>query len=171
MIKYSLHFLFVFCLHFSLFSQNDFIDNFNDWKFEYYPLENNNAEASPIGVINFKRVNGLEISEKLIYNNKFWFPNIEYSIYELKDSISCKRTSLIVQHKSSCVPPNIGGDYFVKGNFIFLNQHACLDCQSPSSDIDFCRPIIKSIFDSIKTNPETQLQDILNQIPLKEIKL
>ncbi len=64
---------------------------------------------------------------------------------------------------SSCVPPDVGGDYFIIGKYIFLNDNVCLNCRKYDTGIDYCRPVINFVISKIDKNRVETLDEITGQ--------
>jgi len=135
------------------YSKTDFteIDTLEFWKFNIDRSSEltKNDSINPIGTVRFWRTVSIDDSISIKVYDKLWTPNISYSIYNVKDSIYCKKVSERVRFFSSCVPPDVGGDYIVLGEFILLNTSVCLQCGRYYTGLDYCRPILNSIIKQI----------------------
>ena len=98
--------------------------------------------------------------------------NITYYIYPLKDSGLVKRFSKTLREmKSLCNIPYRGGEYFVAGNFIFINSKDCLNCYRNKTGTDYCRPMVNRIFSNMNGIENATLKEIIEKIPLKKQKI
>lgn len=146
----------------------DFIDTLDCWE---YDLDKNyksdrNDSISPIAIITFFRTKPLNDSISLNVYNKPWMPLMSFEIFYLKDSSFCFQESKRTVYFSSCVPPSVGGDLFIIGDFIFLNRNVCVECRKPDSGIDYCRPLINHIISKIDKNKIKTIDDITAQFSI-----
>jgi hypothetical protein len=122
--------------------------------------------VKPVGYIRFWRIKSIPNTPK--FYDQARGPAIDFEIFNLKDSAFCYERSRRTIIFSSCVPPNVGGDVFVIGKFIFLNRSVCVNCGSYGTPtIDYCRPIINLIFSRFTGNDISTLADIARQLPIK----
>jgi hypothetical protein len=121
--------------------------------------------VKPIGYISFWRTKPISNEPKLY--DQAQVPSINFEIFDIKDSSFCYQSSRLTRFFSSCVAPDVGGDLFVIGKFIFLNRYVCVNCGSYGiPNIDYCRPVIKFIFSRF-TGDISTLADIVRQLPIK----
>ncbi len=122
--------------------------------------------VEPIGYISFWRTKPIS-NEPQIYD-QVQVPSIDFEIFDIRDSSFCYQRSRFTKFYSSCVPPDVGGDVFVIGRFIFLNRKVCVNCGSDGTrNIDYCRPILKFIFSRVTGDDISTLADIVRQLPIK----
>lgn len=157
------------------YSKTDFnkIDSFPLWN---YSLDTNiiakNKESTrPIGKITFWRIKPLDDGISLEINNQLWTPTISYEIFNMRDSAFCLKQSHLTRMLSSCVPPNVGGDIFIIGSFIFFNREVCLSCAKYDNGQDYCRPIIRQIVDKVDKSKVESLAEIVGQFIIEPGKL
>jgi len=149
------------------------IDSLSLWN---YSLDTNciakyNESSIPIGKITFWRIKPLDDGISLKIYNQLWTPRISYEIFNLRDSAFCLKQSRQTRMLSSCVPPNVGGDIFIIGSFIFFNRDVCLDCTKYDNGQDYCRPIIRQIVDKVDKSKVESLDEIVGQFIIKPGKL
>jgi hypothetical protein len=153
----------------SYYSKTDFslIDTLKYWSYKLDLLSNNENTDSikPIGRILFWRIKTLTYLSNEISKDE-WRPKMEFNIYELKDSSYCLHKSVLIRILSSCIPPEVGGDAFSIGNYIFLNTSVCLNCLKKDGKRDFCRPTINYIFSKVNPAKIKSLGDITKQFPI-----
>jgi hypothetical protein len=122
--------------------------------------------VKPIGHISFWRTKPISNDPGLYVQARA--PAIDFEIFDIKDSSYCYKSSWRTIVASSCVPPDVGGDVFVIGKFIFLNRSACVNCGSYGTpNIDYCRPTINFIFSRFSGNDISTLAGIVRQLPIK----
>jgi hypothetical protein len=122
--------------------------------------------VKPIAYISFWRTKPISNDPKL--SDQAHVPSIDFEIFDIGDSSFCYQTSLHTRIYSSCLPPNVGGDIFVVGKFIFLNRRVCVGCGSSTTpNIDYCRPIIKFILSRLTENDISTLANIVRQLHIK----
>lgn len=153
------------------FSKTDFskIDSLELWRFsiETKPELNKNDSIIPIGIIGFWRTVAIDDSISIEVYKKLWTPKISFYIYNIKDSVYCREKSMRIRIFSSCVPPDLGGDYIILGELILLNTTFCLQCGRYDTGIDYCRPILNYVFKAIdnqKINSISSLETHIGEI-------
>jgi hypothetical protein len=123
--------------------------------------------VKPIAQITFWRTKPIDDGLSLEIYKQLWTPFISYEIYNLSDSTYCYYKSKLTRLISSCIPPNIGGDIFMIGNYIFLNRMVCLRCLRYDTGTDYCRPVINLILSRIDKNKVATLDEIAEQFIIK----
>jgi hypothetical protein len=124
------------------------------------------GSVKPVGYISFWRTKPISNDPKLY--GQAQVPSIDFEIFDISDSSFCYQSSRNTIIYSNCVPPNVGGDVFVIGKFIFLNRSVCVNCGSYGApNIDHCRPIINFIFSRLTGSDFSTLADIVRQLPIK----
>ncbi|MCH2232391.1 MAG: hypothetical protein MK105_18795 [Crocinitomicaceae bacterium] len=133
------------------YSGTDFskIDTIEYWVFniDKFQESNKNDSINPVGRINFWRNIAIDDSISLKLYGKLWTPRISYDIYNKKDSLYCRNMSRRMRFFSSAIPPNVGGDYIVLGEYVLINidgNYARYDTK-----IDYCRPLLNRVFTEI----------------------
>ena len=97
-------------------------------------------------------------------------PSICFYIYNISDSIHCNNESKSLKELSNCIAPQVGGDLFIIGKFIFLNPELCLSCGTPFyGKLDYCRPLINFIFSKLDYKNVETIQSIVNQLPIRKL--
>ena len=147
-------------------TQEEYFNNtFRPWKYQFIKTDNFNDSAKKIGEIIFWR-------SSAIYDNiskKYWTPDIKFEIYLNNNYSIIKAQSDKIKLLSNCDNIKKGGDIFLIGHFILFNSSSCVNCSS-SSNIDYCRNIIKRILEAV-TNKETfDWNEILKQFIIEERK-
>jgi hypothetical protein len=157
------------------YSKTDFAfaDTLANWNYNLILFSENwgsDTILKPVGEITFFRTKALFDSISRRVYGIDWTPSIDFKIYNITDSARCLERSEFTRHISSCVPPAVGGDIFVVGNFIFLNNSVCLHCYKYDNDVDYCRPTIKNIFSKVRLDKVSNLREITQQFGIKQSK-
>lgn len=143
------------------YSKTDFsnIDTLEFWQFgvDTTPKLRKQDSIHPIGIIQFWRSVPINDSVRMEIYDKLWTPSISYKIYNIRDSLYCQKLSRNARYISSCVPPVVGGDLIMLGDLILVNTSVCLNCSHYGSRIDYCRPVLNKVFNSID---DTQINTI-----------
>ena len=155
------------------YSKTDFsfVDTLSKWS---YNLTLNSKSiwkdtvTKPIAKITFFRTKALFDTISRRTYGRDWAPRIDFEIYNITDSLKCFERSDFTRNVSSCVPPSVGGDIFVVGSFIFLNNDVCLNCDKYDNGIDYCRPTLKKIFSKVRLDKVSSLQEIIEQFDIKQ---
>ncbi len=145
------------------------IDTLEYWNYKL-DLKYKSTETDmvkPIGLLTFSRIKSIDDSINLKVYNKPWKPMISFEIYKLSDTTFCSKKSNLIHVLSSCTPPNVGGDCFIFGNFIFLNKNECVSCSDYVTKVDYCRPVINYAFMSVKNRNVKNLNDLVTQFKIK----
>jgi hypothetical protein len=149
-----------------------FVDTLNLWSYEFdtaYTIKKYDF-IKPVGRLTFWRNRPIAEGMNLRLYGKPWTPNITFEIYNSADSAYCVQISKRVQFYSSCTPPDLGGDIFVVDKFIFVNQNVCVDCERYETKMDYCRPVINMLFSAIDDSKITNIQSLIDQLPIKKDK-
>jgi hypothetical protein len=144
------------------FNKIDTLEYWN-YKLDLQYKQSENDTVKPIGLLTFYRIKSIDDSISMKIYNKLWQPSISYEIYKLSDTTFCNQKSNTIHLLSSCSPPNIGGDYFIFGNFVFLNKSACISCSNYLTKDDYCRPVINYVFINVTNKNVTNLYDLVKQ--------
>jgi hypothetical protein len=142
-----------------------FKDDLKYWTYKLHSKKPSKKDQS-IGYINFWRTEKWDDNADKEFHMA-WNPGIGFEIFDLKDSSVALNISRQVRLLSSCVAPHIGGDYFVVGNFIFVNSVSCVSCYRGKNSTDYCRPTIYRIFKNIDLTKISSLTDIVQQLGIK----
>ena len=173
----------------SRYSKTDFtvIDTLDKWcyKISYESKKEEWERISPLCVVLFQRTSALFDSANYYkakeawpdekdtsygnFNNYVWYtPKIRFKIYSIRDSTYLNDLSNSYKRSTSCVPPYGGGDIFYSGDFIFLNSDLCVRCTAPFvGKIDYCRPVLNSVFSNLKGTKNRTLTDLLALLAIK----
>lgn len=150
------------------YSKTDFseVDTLGYWKFRIDTIleVDRNDTIHPIGRVHFWRTVAIDdgISQKVY--NRLWTPSISFSIYQKKDLVHCKEISKRVRLGSSCVIPDVGGDFVVLGNIILLNTSVCVSCIRYNTGRDYCRPLLNKVFGEIEDIKITSIKDLRSSL-------
>lgn len=136
-----------------------------NYKFKQKDIKENDSVRSLGSLIFYRTRPVIDSSYYKIYK-KFWTPEISFDIFNISDSTFCRKLSTNTRYFSSCVPPDVGGDYFVIGQYIFLNRNVCLNCRI--SSIDYCRPVVNFVFNKLDKKNLNTLTDIFKQFAIKK---
>lgn len=145
------------------------IDTLNRWNYIFSDKNKSKPGDSVqlLGKVTFYRVKPLYDSTSLRIYNRNWSPSITYYIYNLSDSAYCYKESLQTKILSSCVPPDVGGNHFIIGKYIFVNFDVCLNCSKPDDRKEYCRPLVGYVISKIDKNKTATLKDIFSQFVIK----
>ena len=160
--------------NYGYYSKTDFtrIDTIELWNYELdtsYNVRNWDTLAS-LGQLNFWRT--IPIDDKISYGiyGRYWTPHILFEIFFSKDSTVLYKQSYRTRSRSSCVPPDVGGDILKIGNFILISRGVCLNCQRQDTKVDYCRPVINYIFSKVDPSKVTTIESLIGQFIIKEGK-
>jgi hypothetical protein len=123
--------------------------------------------VNPIGLLTFYRTKSIYDSIRMKTYNRLWQPSISFEIYKLSDTTFCSQKSNILHLLSNCTPPDVGGDYFAFGNFIFLNKSVCISCTNYLTNVDYCRPVINYVFTRVTNKDVSNLNELVKQFIIK----
>jgi hypothetical protein len=142
-----------------------FKDDLGFWTFKFQKKRATKKDPS-VGHIAFWRTKGFDdVTDKEFHSA--WSPGISFEIFLLKDSIKARELSAGIASLSLCEIPQIGGDWFILGNFIFVNGESCVMCYRKSNKTEYCRPTINYIFSLLRVSNDTSMKEIVNQLPIK----
>lgn len=144
-----------------------FTDDLNYWTFKFQEKRATKKNPS-IGRIAFWRTQGFDDNT----NKEFhiaWSPGISFEVFFLKDSIKALEVSKNMRSLALCETPQIGGDWFIIGNFLFVNGESCILCYRKLTNTEYCRPTINQIFSKLIITKNSSIQEIIRQMPIKEI--
>ena len=135
------------------------------WKYQYIKTQTGDSigAVKKIGEITFWRSEAIydEVSKK------YWKPDIRFDIYLASDSNYVRRLAKEIKLVSSCDSINKGGDVLLLGHFILVSSSACVNCSS-SSNIDYCRKIVKHILESVSNKDTYNWDAILKQFIIEK---
>jgi hypothetical protein len=154
----------------SYYDKTDFsiIDTVDLWayRFEGACKEKLSDSVQALGRLSFFREKTVYDSARSRSEGRLWNPVIEYTIYKLSDSAYCMQRSTHIRLISNCLPPSVGGDYFILGGYIFLNENVCLSCINYATGIDYCRPVVNYVISKVNRNKVATLEEIFNQFQI-----
>jgi hypothetical protein len=147
------------------------VDTLARWRYRFVKTsQEKSATPTELGKISFYRTRALDDSISVkIYHQK-WSPGMSYSVFNLSDSTYCIKMANHTRVYSSCVPPDVGGDYFVLGKYIFVNLSVCLNCRKHDSGIDYCRPLVNYVISKVDKNKAATLDEIFSQFVIDREK-
>jgi hypothetical protein len=150
--------------YFTTTSDTYFQNVIKPWKYQFIQSLNTDSCKS-LGQIIFWRSRGIydEVAKK------YWKPNISYDVYSISDLTHVQNLAKKTRMVSSCDSINRGGDILIVGNFILVNTSPCVNCSS-SSNIDYCRNIIKRVLDSVTLKENSNWDSILDQLIIDKSK-
>ena len=152
-------------------SRTDFgkMDTLARWNYKLdTSYHNGNGDAvRPLAALLLWRTKTIDDSISRKVYGRYWRPNISFEVYALRDSAFCKGKSQMTMTVSNCMPPNVGGDLIITGNYIFLNRNVCLACARYDTRVDYCRPVINYIFSRVDKDKAATIKDIVDQFPIK----
>ena len=148
------------------------VDSPELWTFELDTsyVASKKDRISAIGKIRFQRTKSMDDGISQEVYGKLWTPYIEFEIFPRKDSLYCAAQSKKTRLISSCKVPETGGDLLKVGDFIFLNTDVCLECIRYDTGTDYCRPLLKKVFEKVNVHKGGSLLDIVKQFPFEKIK-
>ena len=137
------------------------------WKYQFTKtdVDKANDSVNKVGQIIFWR-------SEAIYDNvskEYWKPDISYDIYFLSDSAHIKNLANNIRLLSSCDSINKGGDILWVGHFILVSTSACVNCAS-SSNIDYCRNIVRRVLESVPKKDTYDWNLIIGQFIINKAK-
>jgi len=144
------------------------LDSLTDWSYDIVP--NYRIDTNLICRIAIFR--NKEIPDKLsqqVYGRGIR-PSMIFNIYPVSLIDTIKIMSLNCKIYTSCVPPNVGGDYYVLLDYVFINYSSCVNCSSTDYKTDLCRANINRIISSIKKKHYSSIDELLADLPIKKMK-
>ena len=147
----------------------------NQWKYKLYPAENISPKDSihEIGSVSFFSkyaiiVPVVDTDPKLLKRSGIYYAQITFHVFKLQDLSNALRVTKKIRDTSSCQSNQSAGDYFISGNYVFVNMDDCFPCIVQNNTKDMCRPFIQSLFKKIDNKEGLQLKELLLQLPIKE---
>jgi len=142
-----------------------FKDDLSFWTFKFQKKRATKKDPS-IGHIAFWRIQGFDdVTDKEFHSA--WRPGMSFEIFLLKDSIKAREISTDIASLSLCEIPQIWGDLFILGDFIFVNGESCVLCYHKANKTEYCRPTINYIFSMLRVTNDTSIKEIITQLPIK----
>lgn len=151
------------------------VDSLEFWSYTLHTYSKTKSDKS-IGRITFSRIKPVNDSgaQEVVFLGKRvgvycekYLPNISYYIYDLADSVECKRFSRRTKIFSSCLGPSVGGDLVKVGPYIFLNRDVCVECVGSQPDIDYCRPTVNKILTNVNLFKTKTLEEFVQQFGIQ----
>lgn len=151
------------------FRKSEFVDSLNLWTYYLKPADNAPTDSvKALGYVYFYRNQPVIDSNYFKEYHRYWTPGIGFYIYNLSDSLFCKKMAHRTKVMSSCEPPSVGGDYLVVGKFIFVNNNVCVDCQNPATLKEYCRPVVHAVLSKIDESKANTLDGVFSQFVIKK---
>jgi hypothetical protein len=170
--------LFVFLIsNLCLFSQDNLqlkghfnfsLDSITAWSYDIVP--NYRIDTNLICRIAIFR--NKEIPDKLsqeVYG-KGIRPSMIFNIYPVLLIDTIKKMSLECKIYASCIPPNVGGDYYILQDYILVNYSSCVNCASSDYKTDLCRANINKILSGVSKKHYGSIDDLIADLPIKKMK-
>ena len=148
------------------FSKTDFSfkDDLSNWRYKLQLKKGLFKKSKSLGHLMFYRTEAWEDLTKEFHWK--WNAYIQFEIYNIKDSTLALDASQSVRKFDYCNPLETGGDYFVVGNFIFVNEVNCVQCAKENKD--YCRPTVKKAFMNVNKNEISTIQEIVSQFQIQD---
>ena len=143
-----------------------FKDNLSYWTYDFRSRKPTKKDQS-IGHITLWRTEKWDDNKDKEFHVS-WNPGISFDIFNLKDSAKALELSRTMRSLTVCKIPQVGGDLFVLGNFVFVNSEPCVSCYRKLTNKEYCRPMINLLFSGIDISKISRLKDLINQLPIKE---
>ena len=143
-----------------------FKDDLNYWTYQFKKRKATKKNLA-IGHISLWRTEKWDDNKDKEFHPS-WNPGISFDIFNLKDSIAALELSKTMRSLTICETPQIGGDIFVVGSFVFVNSEPCVSCYRKLTNEEYCRPTINFLFSGINISKFSTLKDLINQLPIKE---
>jgi|GEM_PF-2895503 len=150
----------------------DLLDTVSLWNYDidtsYHGLPTDSARS--IARIIFFRTAPIKdsIQDSIYWDD--WIPFISFRVFYLKDSTHSFILSRLTHSRSSCMPPQQGGDLIIAGNLILVNTNVCTSCLQVDKFIDRCRPLINHIFSFISFENIWTIDDLVKQFIIRKGK-
>ena len=143
-----------------------FTDDLSYWTFRFQKKKATKKNPS-IGHIAFWRTQGFDDNTEKEFHSA-WSPGISFEIFPLKDSIKALEVSTNMRSVALCETPQIGGDWFIIGSYLFVNGESCVLCYRKLTNTEYCRPTVNQIFSMINVAKSSSIREIISQLPIKE---
>lgn len=161
-----------------LFSQDDpslkgqfylSMDSLTDWSYDV--VSNDRIDTNLICRIALFRNRELPDELSMQTYGRGIRPLMIFNVYPVSMIDTVKKMSFKCKVFASCVPPNVGGDYYVLKDFVFINYSSCVDCAYANYKTDLCRANINRIISSIKERHYSSIDELLADLPIKKKEL
>jgi hypothetical protein len=140
------------------------------WNYQFKAFVGAKTDSvKPIGVLFLWRNKPVIDNSYLSVYKTFPTPLFEFTVYNITDSAYCKKEALKGMLISNCLPPDVGGDYFIIGNYFFVNYGLCIPCRFLGTD--YCRPVLGAVLNNVDARRVTSLADIFKQFSIKASKM
>ena len=143
------------------------LDSLTDWSYDIVP--NFRMDTNLICRIAIFR--NKEIPDKLsqeVYGRGIR-PSMIFNVYPIHLIDTIKKMSLECKIFASCIPPNVGGDYYVLQDYVLINYSSCVNCASSDNKTDLCRANINKILSSVSKKHYTSINDLIADLPIRKM--
>jgi hypothetical protein len=146
------------------------VDTLKSWNYQFDDSKKSESTDSVqrLGFLTFLRIRQIVDSTYFNVYHQYWKPHMTFNIFNLSDSAYVKKQFIRTMMLSSCVGPEVGGDYFIIGKYIFANFSVCLNCAI--TGIDYCRPLINFVINRVDIKRAETLDEIFNQFVINPVK-
>lgn len=144
-----------------LISSNRQVDNLPDWSYQYNPniAQQTYEGVLPLGTITFYRK---DLSQTTVFQKS-------YQICHRRDLGKIKTYCLNAQVLSSCVPPNVGGDYYFTRKYVFFNTDVCVSCVGrANAKQNYCQPLSETLQNNCSKCKDLPLADFLEKLGIRK---
>jgi len=136
------------------------------WNYQFKPAAGAKTDSvQPLGTLFLWRNKPINDRDYFSIYKSFPTPLFKFTVYNITDSAYCEKEALRGMVMSNCLPPDVGGDYFIIGNYFFINYGLCIPCRFLGTD--YCRPVLGAVLKPIDARHVTSLNDIFKQFIVK----
>jgi len=140
------------------------------WNYQFKAFVGAKTDSvKPIGVLFIWRSKPVIDNSYFSVYKVFPTPLFVFSVYNIIDSAYCKKEALKGMLISNCLPPDVGGDYFIIGNYFFVNYGLCIPCHFLGTD--YCRPVLGAVLNHVDVRRVSTLADLFKQFSIKASKI
>jgi hypothetical protein len=145
-------------------------DTLELWNYQFKAFIGAKTDSvKPLGLLVLWRNKPINDRSHFETYKSFPTPLFEFTVYNITDSAYCQKEALRAMLITSCLPPDIGGDYFIIGNYFFINYGLCIPCRFLGTD--YCRPVLGAVLSHIDARRSSTLADIFKQFIIKAAKI
>lgn len=166
--------IFLFCVSESK-SQNINPKDPNEWEYKIFPGNEGSLQDSAHAFEVVEFYSNFKIIESVIDTNSsrlrkkgIRYATIRFQVFKLQDLSYCLGVAKKIKDTSSCQLNQGVGDYFIAGDYVFINMEDCFPCIIQKNSKDMCKPFIESLFKRIDHKEDLKLKDLLIKLPIKE---
>ncbi|HVN58937.1 MAG TPA: hypothetical protein VMT63_11605 [Bacteroidales bacterium] len=144
-----------------------FIDSLSNWSYDILP--NRGMDSDLVCRIILFRNKEISHGHSQQASGKGFTPSMTFNVYPVSMLDKVKRMSSECRKTSSCIAPNVGGDYFVLQDYVLINYSSCVDCASADYKTDLCRANIKRILSRIEKNHYSSINTLLDDLHISKV--